>query len=58
MIKMGKRKKFKAPEMPYWYWLDRDGCWDCKDRHGCNKCKKVREYRKKYFSKKEKGNNG
>ena len=55
---MGKRKKYKTPEMPYWYWCDRDGCWDCKDRHGCNKCKKVREYRKAYFPKKEKGNNG
>lgn len=52
------RKKFKAPEMPKWFWLGvLDGCWCCKDKHACNHCKRVRKFRKDFFAKKYKGEN-
>lgn len=45
----------KPPQMPRWYWLDTDGCWFCKNRNACSNCSIVKRYRKKYFTKKEKG---
>ena len=37
---MGKNAKRKPrPAIPNWAWLDRDGCWFCKDRNHCNNCK-------------------
>ncbi|HAU87645.1 MAG TPA: hypothetical protein DCW90_19780 [Lachnospiraceae bacterium] len=49
-----KTKHRKPPEMPYWYWLDTDNCWRCKNRNGCSNCGTVKKYRKKFFQKKSK----
>ena len=35
---MGKPKRRKPPEMPYWWWLGQDSCWFCKTRSACSNC--------------------
>lgn len=37
MSKVKYRKQ--KPSMPYWWWLDSDGCWFCKNRNNCGRCK-------------------
>ncbi len=32
--------------MPYWWWLDQDGCWFCKRKNNCNQCKAARAFSK------------
>lgn len=54
---MGKIKRRKPPEMPYWWWLDQDGCWFCKNRNACSNCNVAKRDRKKNFGKKMKGRN-
>lgn len=36
---MGKAIRKPRPSIPNWAWLDRDGCWFCKNRNNCNQCK-------------------
>jgi hypothetical protein len=37
---MGKNAKRKPrPALPRWVYLDRDGCWFCKNDKQCNSCK-------------------
>ena len=37
---MGKNADRKPrPAIPRYAWLDRDGCWFCKNTKGCNNCK-------------------
>ena len=46
---MGKNAYRKPrPAIPNWAWLDRDGCWFCKNRNNCNSCKANREFMKSY----------
>lgn len=53
---MSKPKRRKAhPEMPYWYWLDQDGCWFCKNKNNCGSCKANRTFAKLCLPKKYKG---
>lgn len=52
---MGKLKRRKAPEMPYWWWLEQDGCWFCKNPNSCSNCSVIKKDRKKYFGEKIKG---
>ena len=41
---MGKNADRKPrPAIPRYAWLDRDGCWFCKNRKGCNNCKANKE---------------
>ena len=42
MNKSNKRKM--RPEPPKYYWLDTDGCWDCKNRNNCNGCRRLKKY--------------
>ena len=41
---MGKNAYRKPrPAIPKYVWLDRDGCWFCKNQKGCNNCKANKE---------------
>lgn len=41
---MGKIKHRKQkPSMPYWWWLDVDGCWFCKNQNNCGNCKAAKK---------------
>lgn len=54
-----KQKFRKPPTMPHWFWYAiLDGCWCCKNRNGCNNCRQAKKYRKEFFHKKIKGDNG
>ena len=53
---MARRKP--RPSMPYWFWLNQDGCWFCKNRNNCNQCKANRKYAKECLPKKYKGYRG
>lgn len=52
---MGKAKRKARPDIPYWAWLDRDGCYGCKNRRNCNQCKANRQFLKEYGPPKQKG---
>lgn len=54
---MGKAIRKPRPSMPRWWWIDRDGCWGCKNTNNCNQCKGARAYTKEYREKKVKGIN-
>lgn len=44
---MSKRKIRKAkPDVPWYEWLDRDGCWFCKNKNGCGSCKANKRFLK------------
>ena len=43
--------------MPYWWWLDQDGCWFCKNKNACSNCSVIKKVRKESFGKKFKGRN-
>lgn len=53
---MGKAKRKPRPSIPDYEWLDRDGCWFCKNRNNCNQCKANRKFLKEHGAKKYKGN--
>lgn len=33
---MGKAKRKMRPQPPWWWELDNDNCWFCKNRNNCN----------------------
>lgn len=37
-----KKRKLR-PEPPWWWTLDNDNCWLCKNRNNCNGCKLLKE---------------
>ena len=44
---MGKAKRKPRPQPPYYFWLDADGCWFCKNKNNCNNCKALKRQRAK-----------
>ena len=52
MRKNVKRKP--RPSVPKWEWLNRDGCWFCKNRNACNSCKANKKLMKSLDKKKRK----
>lgn len=52
---MGKNARRKPrPSVPNWEWLDRDGCWFCKNENACNSCKVNKKLMKSLDKKKRK----
>lgn len=49
-----KSKIRKPPEMPYWFWLDNDNCWKCKNRNGCSGVVILKRKEKEFLGIKEK----
>lgn len=46
MVCMSKPKKRKMrPQPPWWWTLDNDNCWFCKNRNNCGNCKLLKEQR-------------
>ena len=45
---MGKAKHKPRPQPPKWYWLESDGCWNCKNRNNCNQCKRLKIFKRKF----------
>ena len=46
MVCMSKPKKRKmCPQPPWWWTLDNDNCWFCKNRNNCGSCKLLKEQR-------------
>ena len=43
-LKKSRRRHKPSPEVPYYVWLDLDGCWFCKHQNGCNNCKILKRY--------------
>ena len=43
-LKKSRRRHKPSPEVPYYVWLDLDGCWFCKHQNGCNNCKVLKRY--------------
>ena len=35
---MPKKHRKQKPSMLYWWWLDADGYWFCKNKNGCSNC--------------------
>ena len=33
------------PQPPWWWTLDNDNCWFCKNRNNCGSCKSLKEQR-------------
>lgn len=42
---MGKAKRKMRPQPPWWWTLDNDNCWFCKNRNNCGNCKLLKEQR-------------
>lgn len=42
---MGKAKRKMRPQPPWWWTLDNDNCWFCKNRNNCGSCKLLKEQR-------------
>ena len=40
---MGKTKRKMRPQPPWWWTLDNDNCWFCKNRNNCGGCKLLKE---------------
>ena len=40
---MGKAKRKMRPQPPWWWTLDNDNCWFCKNRNNCGSCKLLKE---------------
>ena len=36
---MGKAKRKMRPQPPFWWTLDNDNCWFCKNRNNCGRCR-------------------
>lgn len=45
---MGKAKHKPRPSVPRHVWLDRDGCWLCKNPNNCNRCKLNKQFIKEH----------
>lgn len=45
IIIMGKAKRKMRPEPPWWWTLDNDNCWFCKNRNNCGNCKLLKKQR-------------
>lgn len=52
---MGKATRKPHPDVPYFEWLDRDGCWFCKHHNNCNQCKANKNFYKSRHIHKYKG---
>lgn len=44
---MGKPKRKPRPSPPYYFWLDADNCWRCKNKNNCTNCKALKRQRAK-----------
>lgn len=44
---MGKAKRKMRSQPPWWWTLDNDNCWFCKNRNNCGNCKLLKEQRAK-----------
>ena len=42
---MGKVKRKMRPQPPWWWTLDNDNCWFCKNRNNCGNCKLLKRQR-------------
>ena len=42
---MGKAKRKMRPQPPWWWTLDNDNCWFCKNRNNCGGCKLLKQQR-------------
>lgn len=42
---MSKAKRKMHPQPPWWWTLDNDNCWFCKNRNNCGNCKLLKEQR-------------
>ena len=42
---MGKAKRKMRPQPPWWWTLDNDNCWFCKNRTNCGGCKLLKQQR-------------
>ena len=51
---MGKAKRKMRPQPPWWWTLDNDNCWFCKNRNNCGSCKLLKQQRAKDKKKYEK----
>ena len=47
IIIMGKAKRKMRPQPPWWWTLDNDNCWFCKNRNNCGSCKLLKRQRAK-----------
>ena len=41
---MKKKYRKAKPQLPHYYWWDRDGCWNCNRKIQCGSCKFLKEY--------------
>jgi len=41
----GTHKRKPRPDIPYYAWLDLDGCYFCKNTNGCGGCKVLKRIR-------------
>ncbi len=44
---MGKAKRKMRPQPPFWWTLDNDNCWFCKNRNNCGRCRILKRQRAK-----------
>ena len=44
---MGKAKRKMQPQPPWWWILDNDNCWFCKNRNNCNQCRLLKRFKRK-----------
>lgn len=44
---MSKAKRKMRPQPPWWWTLDNDNCWFCKNRNNCGNCKLLKEQQAK-----------
>ena len=42
---MSKAKRKMRSQPPWWWTLDNDNCWFCKNRNNCGSCKLLKEQR-------------
>lgn len=42
---MGKAKRKMRPQPPFWWTLDNDNCWFCKNRNNCGRCRILKRQR-------------
>ena len=53
---MGKAKRKMRPQPPWWWELDNDNCWFCKNRNNCGGCKLLKRQRAKERKRRRKVN--
>lgn len=41
---MKKKIRKKRPEPPWYFYLDTDNCYCCKNKNGCGGCKFLKKY--------------